>query len=292
MLSAGIVNPGVLVDRSRVVPWCGEGQDCMKGAMLERARPLLLQTSGWVQRLLLPLGLRTSRAVGGRKITFDPATDIGMQLLLTGRFEAPAIAQCARHIKPDSTVLDVGANIGVHAVQFADMAPQGNVICLEPARSTYAYLLRNVANVPNVIPLNVALSDAPGIQTFYVAADNGYSGLKDTRRKRVLRQEPVACFRADDLLAPLLHDKRIDLIKIDVEGLEMQVLQGMTALIAKHRPVIFCEIFGGQHSNPDPAGTVKFCVSLGYDPFVMSESQLIPATTHNDRLYNYFFIPR
>ena len=76
-----------------------------------------------------------------------------MQLLVTGRFEPHAIAQCARHIRPDSTVIDVGANIGVHAIQFADFARLGSVICLEPGRSTFAYLLRNVANV---IPVNVA----------------------------------------------------------------------------------------------------------------------------------------
>lgn len=90
----------------------------------------------------------------------------------------------------------------------------------------------------------------------------------------------------------MLEDKRVDLIKIDVEGLEMHVLSGMREFIAIHRPVIFCEIFGGQQSNPDPASTVRFCVSLGYDAFVLSGAQLIPAGPHRDQFYNYFFIPR
>jgi FkbM family methyltransferase len=263
----------------------------MSQAIMGRLRPYLISTASVVQRVLLPLGLRASRRINGRKIAFDPATDVGMQLLTTGRFEPDAIAQCAAYIQPDSWVLDIGANIGVHAVQFADLAPQGKIVCLEPARSTFNFLLRNVGSLANVIPLNAALSDTSGVQDFFVAADDAYSGLKDTQRKRIVRQESVACFRADDLLLPLLAGHRVDLIKIDVEGFELHVLRGMAALIAKYRPVIFCEIFGGEHSNPDPQGTVAYAVSLGYDAFVLSEGRLAPVTVHDDRYYNYFFIP-
>lgn len=258
----------------------------------ETVKSLLLGSRTLVQRLLTPLGLRPSRTIAGRRFFFDPTTDIGLELLLTGRFEQNAIAQCANFIRVDGIVVDVGANIGLHTVHFADFARHGKVFSLEPARSTFACLLENVKDLPNVIPLNVALSDATGLQAFYVASDNAYSGLKDTKRKAILRQESVACFTGDEILGALTRNERIDLIKIDVEGLEMQVLRGMEQLIAAHRPVIFCEIFGGQRSNPDPESTVRFCVSLGYDAFVLSDAQLMPAQAHTDRLYNYFFIPR
>src|SRR5262249_40886618 len=160
------------------------------------------------------LGLRMSRRIGNHRIRFDPATDIGMQLLAIGRFEPDAIAQCAKHIRPQSVVLDIGANIGVHTVQFATFASAGKVVCLEPARSTFDYLLRNVRDLQNVVPMNVALSDSTSLQTFFVAADNAFSGLKDTRRKRIVRQESVACYRADELLLPLLAGHKIDLVKI------------------------------------------------------------------------------
>lgn len=264
----------------------------MRHMLLKWARPLLLKTANLVQRLLLPLRLSASRTVNGHKIRFDPGTDIGMNLLVTGHFEPYAIAQCANFVRPDGAVLDVGANIGVHAVQFAGLVPNGKVICLEPARKTFNWLLRNVADLENVIPINAALSDAAGLYTFFVAADNAYSGLKDTRRKAIERKETIACFKADELLLPLLGKQRVDLVKIDVEGFEMQVLRGMQELILRHRPVIFCEIFGGEHSNPDPEATVRFCTSLGYDAFVLDGPHLSPALTHDDNLYNYFFIPR
>jgi|HubBroStandDraft_1064217.scaffolds.fasta_scaffold95734_2 FkbM family methyltransferase len=244
------------------------------------------------QRLFRPLGLRATRTVAGHRFVFDAATDIGMQLLFTGSFEEEAIMRCAQYIRPDGMVIDVGANIGLHAVRFADMANAGKVICFEPARSTFAYLLQNTKGAPNVVPLNIALSDISGLQNFFVAADNAFSGLKDTHRKPILRQEAVACFAGDAILPPLVQGQRVDLVKIDVEGLETQVLLGMKEFIARHRPVIFCEIFGGKQSNPDPQATVELCMAFGYDPFVLRAGQLVAAREHSDEFYNYFLLPR
>jgi len=254
-------------------------------------RTILLGAATMVQRCLKPFGLRLSRTVAGQRIRFDPATDVGVHLMVTGRFEANSIDQCARFIRPDSIVLDIGANIGVHTVQFAAMANRGKVISFEPARSTFARLLETVGDIENVIPLNIALGETSGPSTFYIAQDDAYSGLKDTKRKPILRQETVACYRGDEIVPSLVQGGRIGLIKIDVEGLEAEVMRGMEQLLRAHRPVVFCEIFGGANSNPDPQGTLEFCISLGYQAFVLADDRLIPATKHKDALYNYFFLP-
>jgi FkbM family methyltransferase len=258
----------------------------------ERLKSFLIGTKTLLQKLLMLFGLRPSRTIAGHRFFFDPTTDIGLTLLITGRFERNAIAQCGNFIRPDGIVIDVGANIGVHTVHFAEFARLGKVISLEPGQATFVYLLQNIKHLANVVPLNLALSDVAGLQAFFVAADNAYSGLKDTGRRAILRQESVPCFTGDEILSPLIQNQRVDLIKIDVEGMELQVLNGMKKFIVNHRPVIFCEIFGGQQSNLDPESTVHFCVSLGYDAFVLSGAQLIPAGAHSDDLYNYFFIPR
>jgi methyltransferase FkbM-like protein len=93
-------------------------------------------------------------------------------------------------------------------------------------------------------------------------------------------------------LPALLERRGIDIVKIDVEGFEKQVLKGMEQLIVAHRPVIFCEIFGGHHSIPDPESTVQYFNSLGYDAFVLSDGRLASAGVYDDKLYSYFFIPR
>jgi FkbM family methyltransferase len=238
------------------------------------------------------LGWRFHRRIAGRNLYFDPKTVIGWELFVTAQFESDAITQCARFIQPDGIVVDIGANIGVHTVQFAVLASAGTVVSFEPSRATYQYLLRNIVGLTNVVPLNLALSDTTALMTFYVASDDAFSGLKDTNRKAILRQETVPCYCGDEILWKMFQNQRVDLVKIDVEGLETQVLIGMRKFLEEHRPVIFCEIFGGRQSNADPEETVRLCVSLGYDAFVLNAGQLIPAGAHSDEFYNYFFIPR
>jgi FkbM family methyltransferase len=252
----------------------------------------LMQLSSHILRWIVrPFGANASRTIGGHKFYFDATTDIGRSILVTGQFERHALDQCARFIRKDSVVIDVGANVGVHTVHYANCAPSGRIISIEPSRSTLQYLLRNIAHLANVVPLNVALSDTTGIKSFFVASDNAYSGLKDTKRKTILREEAVACFKGDEILLPLCADGHVDLIKVDVEGLELQVLRGLRTIISQHRPIIFCEIFGGEQSNSDPEATVSYCVSLGYEAFTLCGKQLVPSRSHDDRLYNYFFIP-
>jgi FkbM family methyltransferase len=243
------------------------------------------------RRLLGLFGTNASRTIAGHRFYFDASTDIGRNLLVRGQFGRHEIDQCARFIRSNSVVIDVGANVGVHTVHFAQCAPSGRVISIEPSRSTFQYLLRNIAHLANVVPLNVALSDTTGIQSFFVASDNAYSGLKDTGRKSIVRQELIACFTGDGILSPLCENERVDFIKIDVEGLELQVLRGLKAIISRHRPIIFCEIFGGKQSNPDPEATVRYCTSLGYEAFTLRGKGLVQSRSHDDKLYNYFFIP-
>jgi len=254
-------------------------------------RPKISLAAAYIRKFLSDPRVGPSVQIAGNRFYLDPSTDIGYCLLTSRDFEGQEITECSKHILTDGIVIDIGANIGLHSVHFSRAARSGRVISVEPSRSTFATLLRNTAMLPNVIPLNVALSDSNGTQTFYVAEDNAYSGLKNTQRKTILRTEHVACFSGDHILAPLIQDARVDLIKIDVEGLETQVLTGLTRTISKHKPVIFCEIFGGEHSNIDPEATIRFCVDLGYTPYVLAEESLTPVTQHDDRRYNYFFIP-
>jgi FkbM family methyltransferase len=254
-------------------------------------RPKISLATAYIRKFLSDPRIGPSIHVGGNRFYLDPATDIGYCLLTSRSFEGHEISTCSKYIRANGIVIDVGANIGLHSVHFSRAAQSGIVIAVEPSRSTFATLLRNTAKLPNVIPLNVALSDGNGTRTFYVAEDDAYSGLKDTERKAILRTEHVACFRGDHILEPLIQDAKVDLVKIDVEGFETQVLLGLTEIISKHKPVIFCEIFAGKHSNTDPEATVRLCIDLGYTPCVLQEENLVPVKRHDDHRYNYFFIP-
>ncbi len=236
------------------------------------------------------LGTRMRDNIMGYDIEYDPNTEIGKSLYFNGSFEQNEILFCKNYIPSDGVVIDIGANIGVHSALYSSYARNGLVFSFEPAHDTFLYLLRNVRNLNNVIPLNMAVSDVTGIRELLVASDNAYSGLKDTKRKDIVCRYNVVSMRLDDILLSI-GLTRIDFVKIDVEGLERTVLAGMAGIIEKYRPVIFCEIYQGENSNVDPEETVRFVTGKGYNTFVFDGNSLAEFTKHNDELYHYFFLP-
>lgn len=246
---------------------------------------------GRLLRIYSLLGRKVIDAVNGNKIKYFPFTDIGASLFYTGEFEKCELELCDRYIRKNSVVLDVGANIGIHSIRFSEIALDGLVFAFEPSPETFGLLLFNANDKNNILPLNLGLSDSNSISDFYVASDNAYSSLKDTKRKNIKAVKKVVTFTLDGFFSHL-YVKKIDFVKIDVEGLEHQVLLGMRTIIKKHKPVIFCEIYGGSSSNECPEKTINLVVRQGYEAFVMAESKLIKYNHHDDRFYNYLFVPK
>lgn len=225
----------------------------------------------------------------GRTIYYDVNTDIGRELYLFGAFENYEIEVCGRYINEKSIVLDIGANIGLHSIYFA-LNTKGYVFSFEPSLDTFAKFLRNIKGLNNIFPFNFALLNVNKIEKFYETTDNAYSSLKDTKRKQIVKISNVICFKLDDLLMNLSLEK-IDFVKIDVEGLEQQVLEGMENIIKKFKPVIFCEIFKGTNSNINPVETIKYLKNFGYKVHVVRENKIIEFKDYEDKYHNYFFLP-
>jgi FkbM family methyltransferase len=234
---------------------------------------------------------RLTETIGGHRITYEPSTDIGRALFFSGQFEKSELQLCEKYIPPDSTVLDIGANIGLHSVFFSHVASVGRVLSFEPDLETFDMLRDNVSGLGNVTPLNLAMSDEGGVREFFHGRDGAYSSLADTKRTPIEKRTSVPCMRVDDFVAALRLD-RVDFVKIDVEGFEHHVLRGMSRTISSFRPVIFCEIYMGVASNQRPDETVGFLLNQGYDAFVMRAGALAPYERHDDNFYNYLFLPR
>jgi len=267
--------------------WASEESGMNKYKFL---RKILEQLGLRVPGIYEPLDAGVKCTVLGHDFRYDPDTNIGRCLYSNGGFEQEEIRFCHQYIEPQSIVVDIGANVGLHTLFYSDFARQGLVLSFEPARDTFFYLLGNVQHLKNVIPLNIALSDAVGISEFFVASDDAYSGLKDTRRKEIVNRYRVVSMRLDDILLPMGLD-RVDFVKIDVEGLERNVLSGMAGIMEIYHPVLFCEIYKGDNSNEDPEETVHYVMGKGYHAFVLNGNELAKYTKHDDKYYNYFFLP-
>jgi FkbM family methyltransferase len=247
-------------------------------------------------RVWLPGGLAPWRW-RGLHITLDPRSVIARGVRLNGRFEEAEIdiaAALYTALYHGRCILDVGANIGLHTLAWTKLAPLAPVVALEPAPDTYARLEANVAanNLQNrVRTIRAAAGDANGEAEFFVAKDDGFSSLKDTRRVAIRERVQVRCTTLDTLATEL--PLPVGLLKIDVEGFERAVIAGATDLLQRDRPVLFVEIYGGSDSNPDPEGTIEDIRAHGYEPFVYTQNAgLVPYEQHSDDRYNYFFIPR
>ena len=143
--------------------------------------------------------------------------------LQRGEFYEQEFLDYIRSLQIRGVYVDVGSCIGTHALFFALMCPSTKVYAFEPRQHLYERVLTNAglnAASDKITAYPWALSDEPGDVT--VTLD---------RREYVL-----TCRRLDDVVPG-----RIDVIKIDVEGMEPRVIDGAAASLAQWRPRIFAE---------------------------------------------------
>jgi len=142
-------------------------------------------------------------------------------------------------------MLDIGANIGNHALFLADRFQQ--TICFEPNPVVVERLKRNIAlnKRGDIIVHEVGLSDQNADLPFHSNSTGNLGG-----GSFVHEQFPVSDVLpvriGDEVLAEV---RGVDFIKLDVEGLEIQALRGLTRTITRDKPVIVFE-YDGTRSNP------------------------------------------
>jgi FkbM family methyltransferase len=147
-----------------------------------------------------------------------------------------------------STAIDVGAFIGTHSVYFARFCGLRRVIAFESNPAAFAVLVANVHTNgldDSVFPINKAL----GSQLGYADVVAGSSANQGTSRVRYTAEHAI-----DRVPASTLDDEimgrdlgTVALIKIDVEGAELEVLRGASETIGRDRPVMCIEIHTPRH---------------------------------------------
>ena len=148
----------------------------------------------------------------------------------------------ARVCKSGSNCIDIGAHKGEVLDAILKYAPQGTHYAFEPIPDLYNGLKAKYQNRPNCKILDIALSNQKGTSSFnYVISNPSYSGLKKRKYDRDNEQDTMITVQTDRLDNVLPDNLNIDLIKIDVEGGEMLVLEGAVNTIKRTKPVIIFE---------------------------------------------------
>ena len=164
---------------------------------------------------------------------------VGTSLRKYGEF-SPGEAELFRQVvSPGMIVVEVGANIGAHTVELSRLVgPQGAVLAFEPQRIVFQTLCANVAlnSCANVHAMQAAIGAVAGhIMVPFLPPDRpaNFGGLSLIG---ATTGEQVPLRTLDEFVLPACH-----VIKLDLEGMEVEALRGGEKLIATHRPVMYIE---------------------------------------------------
>jgi FkbM family methyltransferase len=146
---------------------------------------------------------------------------------------------------PLHTVFDVGANIGQTWEWFRSIEPGAKIYCFEPVSETFEELRKKTLKDKNCMLENIAFGNDPGEKTIRIFSDN--SAL-NSLKEDVMNTDSNASeeiIKVDTLDNYCLNHNidKIDLLKIDTEGYELNVLDGATKMLSSANiSLIFCEI--------------------------------------------------
>jgi FkbM family methyltransferase len=142
------------------------------------------------------------------------------------------------HLKPDSSVLDIGANCGYFSLLACSLG--ATVYAFEPLQCNVRLLSasRIINRYQDLHILAAAASDTPATLAIGASYTNGVVGLPPENPEQALSADYVATVRVDDCVPP---DAFVSLVKIDVEGHEFRALSGAAQTIKRCHPVIITE---------------------------------------------------
>lgn len=194
----------------------------------------------------------------------------------TGRFyEEPELQVLLRYCPKDAVYCDIGANIGNHTLYALKFMGVSKAILFEPNPTAIDILLGNLS-------LNGVLEKCDTSFLGMGLSDVEDEGFGVNARERNLGAAVLVQGSGQIRLARgdrLLNGQKVDLVKIDVEGMEMEVLRGLKGVIEDSRPTIFVEV--RRETIPE---FEEWLTDVGYE---------IRETTTRNRVYsNFIILPR
>ena len=187
-------------------------------------------------------------------LKIDPSVNFHwLNVVNYGGYEAVLLFE--KYLKPGDVYLDIGANYGYMSINAARIVgPKGRVIAVEPEPRAAELLEFNAAlNDAALEIVRKAISDTLGEANFNVATEMGLSRLDNLHQNTfgMMLQDNIVVERTtlDLLISQIIPDREVTLVKMDVEGHEMRILQGASQLISRKNTMFMLEINPGALSQ-------------------------------------------
>ncbi len=226
-------------------------------------------------QVMLPWGLR---------IQVRPSEDTGNALWRFGIYDLPLSKAIWRLLDRAETAIDVGANIGyVTGLMAARSGPEGRVLAFEPHPRLFAELVSNISswrghrNSP-IRPFEVALSSQSGLGFLY-EGENFQTNCGTSRVTQECSKIEIRTARLDDICA---DSGPIGMLKVDVEGHELEVLLGGEKLL---RAKAIRDIVFEQHARSFNSPVPTLLAELGYAIFALTRSLTGPSLAAEGERY-------
>jgi len=229
----------------------------------------------FVTRHLIPRGVALFQ-VQGLKIYAEGNSGIAQIMGIRGSYEEDTTKLFIGIVREGMTVLDLGANIGYYSLLAGrQVGEKDKVFAFEPGPESFAILQRNIkANgFNNIVPMAKAVSNRCGRQRLFLASDPGEHGLFEYLDREYIEVDVTTI---DEFIKE--QNISVDVIKMDVEGGENEVLDGMPETISKTPELKIITEFLPQHfersgSSCSPYAFLERLMGYGFKLYFIDDKK-------------------
>lgn len=209
---------------------------------------------------------------------------VAFELLINGVYESETLTAAKRYLRSGDYVIDVGANVGAFALPVAAvLGPNGRVFAIEASNRVFAYLQSNIKRngLSNVLARHaVAASQEGGELTFFDAPIENF-GMGSRVPWDTQTGYSVPAVRVDSMMSNLgIAPGTVRLLKIDVEGFELDVLLGAAQLLNQPAPPIVIFEFvdwAERRAGFQPGDAQKYLLDSGFALYTVADRSVAPA---------------
>lgn len=210
--------------------------------------------------------------LGSRMTVLRGDRGVSRELAVHRLHEPLSTSLLQEHLKPGMTVVDVGSNIGYFALLESRLVgPSGKVVAIEPVPGNAELLRRNVRDnqQTNIEIYQLAIGDRNGSLPIYLSARSNWHSLRPTPSSQTCM---VTVATLDSFISEAALES-VDLVRMDVEGYEIDILKGMRQVLRRYAPDLLIEL------HPDVVGSnamvdyLRSLEDLGYTPQFVFEQE-------------------